>query len=86
MGYSNKHGPRSTWRDASKWLAVQFTGLEPREVLEGLEGESPWGWIVWRTEDPRGSLANGHSPDPAGLAPKYSKCWLLTVLLRQQFR
>ena len=34
----------------------------------------------------RGSLANGHSPDPAGLAPKYSKCGPLTVSFRSQFR
>src|SRR4029078_4822346 len=34
------------------------------------EGESPWGWIVWRTEDPRGSLANGHSPRSRWAGPK----------------
>jgi len=32
----------------------------------------------------RGSLANGYSPDPAGLAPNYSKSCPLTVSFRSQ--
>jgi hypothetical protein len=47
------------------------------------KGESPWDRMfgAW---GPRGSLANVPSPDPAGLAQRYSKHSPLAVLLQPQ--
>ena len=69
-----------------KWpAAYSISAGSVCEVLEGLEGESPWGWM-FGAGAARDSLANGLSPDPAGLARKYPNCWPLTVLFRPQLR